>query len=66
MTPDDLEDLAALKALWWWLDDLRLMPQIMEYLYRTAQSQDDMKELLMLHRLNQRMRTKRKEARGNE
>lgn len=59
MTPDDESDLEALKVLYWYLVDLHIWKELMEYLYRTAQSQEDFKELLQLHQLNQRMHTER-------
>ena len=66
MTPDDESDLEALKVLYWYLIDLHIWQELMEYLYRTAQTQEDFKELLMLHRLNQRMRTKRMNTSGKD
>lgn len=59
MTPDDESDLEALKVLYWYCHDLGLWRWLMEYLYRTAQTQEDFKELLALTRLNQRLRTKK-------
>ena len=61
VTPDDESDLEALKTVYWYLIDLHIWQELMEYLYRTAQSQEDFKELLMLHRLNQRMHTQNRE-----
>lgn len=57
MTPDDESDLEALKVLYWYLHDLGYLKQVMEYLYRTAKTQEDFQELLVLTRLNQRLRT---------
>lgn len=63
MTPDDESDLEALKVFWWYCVDLGIWQEFMEYLYRTARTQEDFKELLMLHRLNQHMRTTESKSR---